>query len=155
VRWRKLGTSGSRKRIIGHRRREKELYRTYGLVVQDVKAWSCGESVRSRAIIVNSAKLRLLVFPGGTCNSGGGCGGHVSAFVELVDEDTECRVSYRITLINILDVHFSIVKGETFTLSNGVRDRGWHDFIRTSALTQEGGWLGTNDSLVFRASLHR
>jgi ubiquitin carboxyl-terminal hydrolase 7 len=61
-------------------------------------------------------------------------------------------VKYQITIINWIDYRRSVTKMDTWTFSKDGLDRGWHDMVRVTDLTQESGWLGPDNSLYVRAS---
>lgn len=117
-------------------------------------AVSHGQHVRSHSISVGDFTFRLLVFPRGTASTQGQ---HVSAFVEAaVADGTDERwfykgVKYQIAMVNWIDYRQSIVKVDTFNFSKEAVDRGWHDMVRVDHVCTESGWLGPDDSLLFRA----
>jgi len=99
----------------------------------------------------------------GTHSTGGQ---QVSAFVEVDEKALETSdlrldsrwlfqgVKYQVTVINWHDYRQSVTKADTWTFSKDGIDRGWHDMVRTSELTQESGWLGPDNSLCLRASCY-
>lgn len=125
--------------------------------VKDVLGYAAGQAVRSNPKIVGNFRFKVLIFPGGTHSTGGQ---QVSAFVEADPiEGLDPRwiyqgVKYQITCINIADYRRSVTKVDTWTFSKDGIDRGWHDMVRTSDLTPDSGWLGPEESLLFRASCY-
>lgn len=123
-------------------------------IVPHAASFPSGEKVRSPPLMVRNFRFRILCFPSGTSSAGGTA---VSAFVEAdPPEGLDPRwifqgVKYQVALVNWLDYRRTIVKSDTWSFSKDGIDRGWHDMVRTSELSQDTGWLGPRDSLCFRA----
>ncbi|CAE7717255.1 UBP12 [Symbiodinium sp. CCMP2592] len=123
-------------------------------IVPHAASFPSGEKVRSPPLMVRNFRFRILCFPSGTSSAGGTA---VSAFVEAdPPEGLDPRwifqgVKYQVALVNWLDYRRSVVKSDTWSFSKDGIDRGWHDMVRTSELSQDTGWLGPRDSLCFRA----
>ncbi|CAE7645949.1 UBP12, partial [Symbiodinium pilosum] len=113
--------------------------------------------VRSESKTVGNFRFRLLIFPCGTQTAGGQ---QVSAFVEADPLETlDPRwcfhgVKYQITLVNWTDYRRSVTKSDIWSFSRDGIDRGWHDMVRVSELIPETGWVGPDNTLLFRASCY-
>lgn len=123
----------------------------------DVLNFQVGQQFRSDPKVVGNFRFKILVFPSGTSTTGGH---QVSAFVEadpLPDLDPRWLfqgVKYQVTLINWLDYRKSVNKSDTWGFSKDGVDRGWHDMVKVSELTQETGWLGPDNTLCIRAQCY-
>ncbi|CAE7220777.1 UBP12 [Symbiodinium pilosum] len=123
-------------------------------IVPHATSFPSGDKVRSPPLMVRNFRFRILCFPSGTSSAGGTA---VSAFVEAdPPEGLDPRwvfqgVKYQVVLVNWLDYRRSVLKSDTWSFSKDGIDRGWHDMVRTSELSQDTGWLGPRDSLCFRA----
>eukprot|EP00440_Ansanella_granifera_P005552 gb/GFBE01006031.1/.p1 GENE.gb/GFBE01006031.1/~~gb/GFBE01006031.1/.p1 ORF type:complete len:818 (+),score=134.62 gb/GFBE01006031.1/:1-2454(+) len=123
--------------------------------IRDAHTLQPGEKLLSEPKTVGDLTFRLVVFPRGTAAVGGT---QVSAFVEALapegaEEDWCFRgVKYSIAVVNWIDYRLSPVKTDRFDFSRGI-DRGWHDMLLVSELSSEMGWLGPDNSLLFRASV--
>ncbi|OLP80383.1 Ubiquitin carboxyl-terminal hydrolase 12 [Symbiodinium microadriaticum] len=125
--------------------------------IKDCRKYSCGTSVRSECKTVGNFRFRLLIFPGGTQTAGGQ---QVSAFVEADPvEGLDPRwcfhgVKYQISLVNWTDYRRSVTKSDIWSFSRDGIDRGWHDMVRVAELMPESGWLGPDNTLLFRAACY-
>lgn len=126
-------------------------------IVKDATSYQAGAATRSASKTVGNFRFKILVFPCGTQSTNGH---QVSGFVEADPVDgLDSRwvfhgVKYQLTIVNWLDYRQSVTKVDTWTFSKDGIDRGWHDMVRTSDLSQRTGWLGPENSLYIRASCH-
>lgn len=123
-------------------------------LIEKATSYASGEKIRSPPLTVRNFRFRILVFPAGTSSAGGSS---VSAFVEADPHDgMDPRwifqgVKYQVVLVNWTNYRSSVYKGDSWNFSKDGIDRGWHEMVRTSELSQETGWLGPGDTLCFRA----
>lgn len=133
------------------------------VLIKDAASYTLGQSTRSPQMTVGNFRFRILVFPGGSQNSGGG---QVSAFVEADPiEGLDPRwvfagVKYQITVVNWIKYTNSVTKSDNWTFSKEGVDRGWHEMLNSEQvasshkLSQETGWLGPDNTLCLRASCY-
>ena len=130
------------------------------LAIPNFQTYKKREHTRSSCSIGRCRfRHRLLVYPAG---SNAAKKSFLCAYVEatppphLGPEWKSPAMDTEIAVVNFLRAEDSLTKIDSnFIYGHRKSDRGWHDMIKLSHLTQERGWLNENGAVVLKARCWR